>query len=347
MDRPLKVEVTNKKNTLIEYTDTFYARKIAKNTAALVDGVHDLSDGIERNNTILHGLNESLKATQDINQKTANNTQITAILAQKDDQEKRQLKTIKNAVFAFKQDVEFVNSTNKGLARFLSLKALTGFCETLVSYINRLEDFSDKEYGNSLIKTVYSGIEESFANLTDPEKDDLNRIERHLSEIGEKKLALEGLSDDFDDREDIINSEISRLAENNNAFEKQKRLLLTANDKKISSGDMVFRLLLFILSFIFFLPLSLIIFYFKWQYFKEAFRGLFNKDARKKSAESIQREIENDFAPDKIQADIEGKRKEMLLLESSFDTNEQKLKQEMATIEQALNQLMVKYNLNV
>ncbi|MBI5638687.1 MAG: hypothetical protein HZA03_12050 [Nitrospinae bacterium] len=181
MDRPLKVEVTNKKNKLFQYADTYYARETAKNSAAAVESLSEISSGIDRTNANLRSLNESLKASNDHNQRTAKNTEITAILAQKDDQKKREQKAIKNAIFAFKQDMEFVNSTNKGLARFLKLKTLTDFCDQmLVPAINRLDEISDKEYANNLIKTVYSGIEESFARLNDAEKDDLNRMERHL-----------------------------------------------------------------------------------------------------------------------------------------------------------------------
>ncbi|MBI5638272.1 MAG: hypothetical protein HZA03_09925 [Nitrospinae bacterium] len=188
-------------------------------------------------------------------------------------------------------------------------------------------------------------------------------MNRLVSEIGEKKVAIDRLSNDTLSRIAPLKTDINRLAEGKSAFEKLKTLELAANDTKISNRDMAFRILL-----LFGLPLGLlflmmpinnpnnlliffmspfIIYFSKREYFNKAKEALFNKDARKKSAESIHLDMTNKFAPNKIQADIEGKKKEMLLLESSLAIEEQKLKQEMATIEQALNQLMVKYNLNV
>lgn len=137
------------------------------------------------------------------------------------DEEKQEQIAIKNAVFAFKQDKDFVLKGSNGLQRYVGLKKLSEVGKIdLVRYTNKLTELTDKEYSNNLLNDVYDSTNEAFHSLTDAEKDDL----RKLGQLWAIQKEVTDLSDTIEDAQRNLLSRQEELVQYQQEYKQNKKL---------------------------------------------------------------------------------------------------------------------------
>ncbi|MHB1300459.1 MAG: guided entry of tail-anchored proteins factor 1 [Burkholderiales bacterium] len=193
--------IVKKQIDIVDLAQTYYLRNTAKNSEKLVANTSKqlteleyISDGVEKLGNKIASQTNILKQTLDHAEKTAINTEVTALIARKADEERREQKEIKNAVFAFKQDYDLAKSTSTGLALHIKLSTLSSIASSsLKKYINKLDEIADKEYAYQLSDSVINDLAKTYDLLDELERKDLSHIENLSKKLDEAQKNMNEL----------------------------------------------------------------------------------------------------------------------------------------------------------
>ena len=204
---------------------------IAENTRQQLNGLASISNGLERLKGEIAVQTDMLKKIQDDTHKIAINSEITALLARKDNEEKMAQKGIKNAVFAFKQDFSLTKKTLAGVPLYFKLSGLTRFASlSLVEYINELEEIADKEYATGLLNEVFNELVATYEALTEIELMDLLQFEN----LTEKLSDCEANLTELESRLNIEQVEITNVVSEIDDLQLQLNHMLEKNSNRPS-----------------------------------------------------------------------------------------------------------------
>ena len=171
------------------------SKELKKQTKTL----NSMDNSLNQMNSKLGGIQQQLAAAHDVQRRQLLLQEQQQNLLERQELERSEQKQIKSAVFEVVQSLEYVETLQSSLARHLSLEQLRGYVdESLVMYISKLHELSDKDYANGVQRSLRQACLDADKALTSNEREDVliflstaERVNEIEAELATAELQLE------------------------------------------------------------------------------------------------------------------------------------------------------------
>lgn len=328
MSRTINVEV---QKGLWDGYNTILARSTAKSTSATAQNTEQMVGQLGAITSSINQLNIRMQQTGEIADRQLAAIEKQAAIAEIAATEKKEQVAIKNAVFAFKKDVDSVVKNTSGLKQYFELLELLSVGnEKLVQYINKLEEIHDKERADGVITTINESINLALKNLTEEESGDLALIGKLTGNLTHQQQVISEHLSELEGKQKELAKEAAELKQH----EYQLFSVVRNNNErpsKIVSGAKILVFIVATLS-LYFIPLLLLIFERSRDWIGDAWKGAFGKPA---STNDLERKV---FI---AKSEVEKKLLGSQITEAKLTA----LKSEAAQIESEMTSVFKKYSL--